>query len=253
MVLKAHQRHEERRCLPAGITERNQKVLQHLGLAHYTAARQRKRGPEEYDDLLQEASLGLIQGLETFNPSRGFRPSSYLMSRANGQVLHFRRDRSRMVRIPWRLQDLYVSGQRLQQEKRQKGLPRLSDRSIAVHLKVTPQRWLDACAAEVSKKMMAIEDLDLQAPSGPNPDPQAEWLQYVLPKLAPRQKTLLKQHLIDGVGLRDLAQCHRLKQRRIKQMLDDAIKALQLLAAQDGLLTLPRPSPSPLPEAFATH
>jgi RNA polymerase sigma-B factor len=101
-----------------------------------------------------------------------------------------------MVRIPWRLQDLYVSGQRLQQERTQKGLPPLSDRSIAVRLKVSHQRWLDACAAEVSKKMMGIEDLDLQAPSGPNPDPQAEWLQGVLPKLAPIHQTLLKQHWI---------------------------------------------------------
>ena len=86
------------------------------------------------------------------------------MSRANGQVLHYRRDRSRMVRIPWRLQDLYVSGQRLQQQRTQNGLPPLSDRSIAVRLKVSPQRWLDACTAEVSKKIMGIEDLDLQPP-----------------------------------------------------------------------------------------
>ena len=141
MVLNARQRHEERRCLPPGTNERNQKVLQHLGLAHCVAMRQRHRGPEERDDLLQEACLGLIQGLQKFDPSRGLRPSSYLMSRANGQILHYRRDRSRMVRIPWRLQDLYVSGQRLKQERTQKGLPPLSDRSIAVHLKVSPQRW----------------------------------------------------------------------------------------------------------------
>jgi RNA polymerase sigma-B factor len=81
-----------------------------MGLAHCVATRQQQRGPEEHDDLLQEARLGLIQGMDNWDPSRGFRPSSYLMSRANGQVLHYRRDRSRMVRIPWRLQDLYVSG-----------------------------------------------------------------------------------------------------------------------------------------------
>ena len=107
MVLNPRQRHEQRRCLPTGTKERNQKVLQHLGLVHCVATRQRQRGPEERNDLLQEACLGLIQGVENLNPSHGFRPSSYLMSRANGQVLHYRRDRSRMVRIPWRLQDLF--------------------------------------------------------------------------------------------------------------------------------------------------
>ena len=123
-----------------------------MGLAHCIATRQQQLGPKEHDDLLKEARLGLIQGMDNWDPSRGFRPSSYLMSRANGQVLHYRRDRSRMVRIPWRLQDLYVSGQRLQQERMQKGLPLLDDASIAERLKVTLQRWLDATAAEVSKK-----------------------------------------------------------------------------------------------------
>ena len=99
-----------------------------MGLAHCVATRQQQRGPEAHDDLLQEARLGLIQGMDNWNPSCGFRPSSYLMSRANGQVLHYRRDSSRMVRNPWRLQDLYVSGQRLQQERMQKGLPLLDRR-----------------------------------------------------------------------------------------------------------------------------
>ena len=112
MVLNARRRQEERRSLPHATKKRNQQVLQHLGLAYCVARRQQRRGPEEHDDLLQEACLGLIQGMENLNPTRGFRPSTYLMSRANGQVLHFRRDRSRMLRIPWRLQDLYVSGQR---------------------------------------------------------------------------------------------------------------------------------------------
>ena len=173
MVFNAHQRHEGRRCLPKGTRDRNQLVLKHMGLAHCVATRQQQRGPEEHDDLLQEARLGLIQGMDNWDPSRGFRPSSYLMSRANGQVLHYRRDRSRMVRIPWRLQDLYVSGQRLQQERMQKGLPLLDDSSIAERLRVTLQRWLDATAAEVSKKIMPIGNLDLETtPCCPKPDAQ---------------------------------------------------------------------------------
>ena len=192
--------------------------------------------------------------MDNWNPSRGFRPSSYLMSRANGQVLHYRRDRSRMVRIPWRLQDLYVSGQRLQQERMQRGLPLLDDPSIAERLKVTLQRWLDATAAEVSKKIMPIGTLDVEtAPSCPKPDVQADWLQGVLHQLAPQEQTLLKQHLIEGVGLRDLAQCHQLSQRRLKQSLQKGIKRLRLLAIQDGLLVPPRPLPKLLPEAFAAH
>ena len=253
MVLNARRRQEERRSLPHATKKRNQQVLQHLGLAYCVARRQQRRGPEEHDDLLQEACLGFIQGMENLNPTRGFRPSTYLMSRANGQVLHFRRDRSRMLRIPWRLQDLYVSGQRLQHARIQAGLPPLNDQSIAVCLKVSPQRWLDACAADVSKKLIAIEAQDLLAPSGPKPDPHADWLQTVLPQLDEHHQLLLRQHWIEGVGLRDLAQSHRLSQRRLKQLLEDAINALRLLATQDGLRVPPRRSLRPPQEAFAAR
>ena len=136
----------------------------------------------------------------------------------------------------------------------QKGLPLLDDSSIAERLRVTLQRWLDATAAEVSKKIMPIGNLDLETiPSCPNPDAQAEWLQGVLHQLSPQQQILLQQHLIEGVGLRDLAQCHQLSQRRLKQMLRNGIRCLRLLALQDGLLVPPRPLPNPLPEAFAAH
>ena len=101
---------------------------------------------------------------------------------------------------------------------------------------------------------MPIGNLDLETTSCcAKPDAQAEWLQGVLHQVDPQQQTLLKQHLIEGVGLRDLAQCHQLSQRRLKQILQNGIRCLRLLAIQDGLLVPPRPLPSQLPEAFAAH
>ena len=76
MVLNSRQRHEQRRCLLPGTKERNQRVLQHLGLAHCVATRQHQRGPEERDDLLQEACLGLIQGVENLIRPLAFAPAA---------------------------------------------------------------------------------------------------------------------------------------------------------------------------------
>ncbi len=74
---------------------------------------------------------------------------------------------------------------------------------------------------------MPIGNLDLETPACcPKPDEQAEWIQSVLHQLAPRQQTLLKQHLIEGVGLRELAQCHQLSQRRLKPAARSVCSAL---------------------------
>ena len=59
-----------------------------LALAHCAASRQEQRGTEEFDDLLNDSRVGLIRGLERFDRQRGVHPSSYLLSRATGQILH---------------------------------------------------------------------------------------------------------------------------------------------------------------------
>ena len=81
--------------------QRNIAVLNHLGIAGMIASRQNLRGPEERDDLEQEARVGVIRGCERFNPQRGVRPSTFLSTAANGQMLHFRRDRAGTLRVPW--------------------------------------------------------------------------------------------------------------------------------------------------------
>ena len=99
-------RREQRRSLPQRILERNDAVLEHLGLAHHAAIHQAARYPGEKDDLVQEGRVGLINGVANFDPQRGFRISTYVLARVNGQILHFRRDRQHALRIPWRLKEL---------------------------------------------------------------------------------------------------------------------------------------------------
>ena len=127
-------RHESRRGLPPCISRRNQQALKHLGLAHCAARRQHQRGPEEFDDLLQESRVGLIRGLERFDRQRGVQPSSYLLSRATGPILHHRCDRSRTIRLPWRLRDLYATRVSIQREREQNQQPSLGDKELAAKL-----------------------------------------------------------------------------------------------------------------------
>ena len=101
-------RREQRRSLPKTILERNDAVIEHLGLAHHAAIHQAARYPGEQDDLVQEGRLGLINGMANFDPQRGFRISTYVLARVHGQIMHFRRDRQHVLRIPWRLREFCV-------------------------------------------------------------------------------------------------------------------------------------------------
>ena len=215
---------------------RNQRILQHLGLAHLVAKRQQHKGPDNYDDLLQEACLGLIAGVERFDPGRGLKPSSYLLSRANGQVMHYRRDRAGMVRIPWRLKDLAVRAARLSRDQHQKGQPRLSQQCLARRLGVTESRLQDALTALACVRNQSLDATPGEPVDEPTLDGQRDWLMQAMNELEPEQQRALQAHLIDGQSLREVAQQQNGHATRLRAVIQTAIARLQELAVRDGEL-----------------
>ena len=216
---------------------RNQRVLQHLGLAHLVAKRQQQKGPETYDDLLQEACLGLIAGVERFDPDRGLKPSSYLLSRANGQVMHYRRDRAAVLRIPWRLRDLAVRAARLSHGRQQKRQPPLSRQALAERLGVTEARLQDAFTALESARNQSLDAMPCELADEASVDRQRDWLVQAMLELDPEQRWALQAHLIDGQSLREMALRKNGHATGLRSVIQTAIARLQDLAVRDGELS----------------
>ena len=236
MVSEAQRRHELRRHLAKSIKQRNQMILDHIGLACMVARRQSARGPEEFDDLKQESTLGLIMAVENFDHERGVKPSSYLISRANGQVLHYRRDRATGIRIPWRLRDLYVKGQRVQEKRQKMGLERLSDVHLAASLNVSLDRWEDAVFSQISTKINTLNNDELERINLDADDKHLEWLKNVLPNLSKIRRDLLLAHLVDGLSVKQLASMMQITPSLVHRMLKTSIELLKKWAELDGLL-----------------
>lgn len=78
-------RYREDRDLAA----RDRLLEQYLGLVHHAARQVARRVPAELDldDLVGAGSLGLVQALESFDPSRGFAFSTYALPRIRGAIL----------------------------------------------------------------------------------------------------------------------------------------------------------------------
>lgn len=54
------------------------------------------RGLDDYDDLYQEASIGFLQGLRTYNPKRGIKITTYAFACGRNQVkMYLRRGRAK--------------------------------------------------------------------------------------------------------------------------------------------------------------
>ena len=211
-------------------------MLEHLGLAHCAARRQQQRGPEEFDDLIQESRIGLIRGLDRFDPYRGLRPSSYLLSRATGQILHYRRDRSRTIRIPWRLRDLYAEGVKIQRDRRQNQQAPLSDQDLAEALSVRPERWAAAMQGHQASQVLDIGASPEEPTRSSEDDEQLNWLKDVLDQLEGMPRQVLQAHLIEGETIKDLAQAFNCSRSTLRLHLQEGLNLLRHWAQRDGLM-----------------
>ena len=223
-----------RRCLPRPIRQRNGLALQHLGLAGLVATREQRRGKDDWDDLMQEGCLGLLRGAGRFNPQRGFKESTYLASCARGQILHYRRDRAGMIRIPWRLRDLYAAGMRLEREREQKQLPALTANQLAEALGVKPQRWLEACRCHSLIRTEQLAESDSGLSHRRHDDPQLAWLRHALRRLKRSDRLLLERHVLEGQSLRQLTRIEAIPYGTLRQRLQRLMTQLREWAQQDG-------------------
>lgn len=80
-------------------------IERYLPLARGLAVRYRG-SPEELDDLIQVASLGLVKAVDRWDPDRGVAFTSFATPTILGELRHHLRDSSWCVRPPRRLQDL---------------------------------------------------------------------------------------------------------------------------------------------------
>ena len=86
---------------------RNELVESHLALARQLARRFVSRG-EAYDDLVQVASLALVNAVDRFDPERGVAFNTFATHTVIGELKRHFRDRGWAIRAPRRVQELYL-------------------------------------------------------------------------------------------------------------------------------------------------
>ena len=93
---------------PAKDQLRDQLVRGYLPVAQHIARRFSNRG-EPLDDLVQVATVGLINAIDRFSPERGSDFFSFAVPTISGEVRRHFRDLGWSMRVPRRLKDMHVS------------------------------------------------------------------------------------------------------------------------------------------------
>jgi len=141
---------------------RNQLVELHAGLVQKMARRFSYQCTQSYEDLEQTGYLGLIHAIERFNPNRGYAFSSFAIPYIQGEILHFLRDRTGIVKIPRRWQEIYKQGQKVRQELTSAlGRPP-KDSEIVQKLQVSVEEWQNSNLAAQNRITLSLDTTMIQ-------------------------------------------------------------------------------------------
>lgn len=218
---------------------REQLVEHYYALAESLARRFDGYG-EALDDLVQVASIGLLKAVDRFDPSRGYRFSTYATPTIIGELKRHFRDRGWAVRMPRRLQEnalrlRSVVAQLSQDLKRSPTIPEISE-----HSGMTTEEVLEA-----SDALDAYSGISLDAPVNEDDDGRTQmerlgatdegidivegWadLEPYLLELPERERRILYLRFFQGWTQSRIAEEVGISQMHVSRLLSRTLKGLR--------------------------
>jgi len=216
---------------------RDELVEDHVRLAEYLARRYANRG-EPLDDLRQVALVGLFKAVERFQPDRGLQFSSFAMPTIVGEIKRHFRDKGWAVRVPRRVQEVYLEMDRtvatLSQELGRAPTPS----EIARRAGVTEEEVLEGIEAggfyrPVSMHAMRSDDSS-RSPEDLLGGDDAEItavedrlaVEELLALLEPREQKIVYLRFFEGLTQSEIAAQVGISQMHVSRMLTRSLETL---------------------------
>ena len=220
-------------------------IERHQGLARALALRYRASG-EPIDDLIQVASLGLVNAANRYDPDRGVPFSTFAVPTILGELRRHFRDHGWSVHLPRGLKERVLETksaiERLNQELQRSP----TAEELAEHMGLSLDEVLDALTARHESQALSLdapagasedEDLPLIEAAG-NIDPgfdaveYREALQHVVDKLSPEERELLEMRFGAELPQREIAERLGTSQMQVSRLLRRVLDRLRILAAE---------------------
>jgi RNA polymerase sigma-B factor len=217
-------------------------------------ARRYHRGDVPLEDLVQVASLGLLNAIERFDPERGTAFSSFAVPTIAGELKRHFRDKAWSVRVPRDLNELALRVDRTTEllAHRLGRLPTVSD--IADHLDITVEEVLEAREAAAAYR---AESLDRPASAddqdgaclveelgaddaGFGRAEQSATVECLMRALTDRQREILRLRFGEDLTQSEIGERVGLSQMQVSRLIRQAIERLRETAERHAPAQLPR-------------
>lgn len=218
---------------------REELVRGFLPVAQHIARRFAHRG-EPLDDLIQVATVGLINAIDRYTPDRGTDFFSFAVPTISGEVRRHFRDQGWSMRVPRRLKDLHVSINTAvsQLSQRLGRAPKPSE--IAEHLGVSVAEVLEGLEAAEAYRSSSLDEM-MSSEQGSATlgelvgaaDAELDRVDYrqvlrpVLAELPPRERTIVLLRFFGNMTQTQIAEEIGISQMHVSRLLAQTLDRLR--------------------------
>ncbi len=116
-----------------------------------------RRSTDPVEDLIQVGSIGLIKAVDQFKPDAGAKFQTYATHLITGEIRHYLRDKTAMIRAPRELQELSFRINRLVQALTARLGREPSDSEIAHELEIPVSRVNEAYEVDRRRTLISLD------------------------------------------------------------------------------------------------
>jgi RNA polymerase sigma-B factor len=210
---------------------------------------QRYRGASEsFDDLLQVASLGLVNAIDRYDPGRGVPFTAFASPTILGELKRHFRDRVWTVRVPRGLHDRMADVEKAIDELTTRLQRSPSIGELAERLGIAQTDVLEALEASHNRRPLSLDRL--AGPDDPDEVQSAEWvgeeergyelvegkaaLDSALPGLDERERLVLRMRFAEDMTQSQIAERIGFSQMHVSRILRQALQRIRAQIEEEG-------------------
>ncbi|SHM51125.1 RNA polymerase sigma factor SigF [Cryptosporangium aurantiacum] len=218
---------------------RDELVTMHLPLVRHLARRFNNRG-EPLEDLVQVATVGLINSVDRFDAERGADFLSYAVPTVVGEIKRHFRDHGWAVRVPRRLKELHLSLTAATAELSQRNGRAPNATELAEHLKLSREEVLEGLEAANAYRSSSLDDpvrgdgeMPTLAETLGDEDAALEHVEFreslqpLLAQVPPRERKILILRFFGNMTQSQIAERMGISQMHVSRLLSQTLAKLR--------------------------